>query len=108
MPALNRNGWSVFWIDLLELAGLKMSSLVSNMAFDQVNVAVACKPCEKRLLPLTCKESYHVFPVGEPVTVTDENWGYGRSALSKVLVAGYPAYGAMTPTFEVTGALLIA
>ena len=36
--ALNRKGWSVAWIDLLELSGLKRSSRVDAIALDQVNV----------------------------------------------------------------------
>ena len=55
-------------------------------ALDQVNVPLTCRPCEVRLVPFICSESYQVLPVGEFCTAMVLNCGNGRRAFNSVLL----------------------
>src|SRR5689334_19487176 len=83
--ALNRNGWSVVSSDLME--STNRFGRIPTSAFDQVNVPLTCNPCEKRLVPFICRESYQVRPVGELMTPMVLNCGNGRNAFNSVLLA---------------------
>src|SRR5579862_9665280 len=59
----------------------------------QVKLALAWRPCERRLVALICKESYLESPVGELDGSIAPNCGNGYSVLSSELNVLKLAYG---------------
>src|SRR5215813_4476519 len=65
----------------------------------QTNEPCTDKPCEKRLVPLNCSESYQVLPIGGPrsTAVGAVNCGDGRRFWATVALGGIFAYAGKKP-----------
>src|SRR5689334_1245844 len=102
---LNRYGWSYRerYLLLLRLNtslkiafpvvpgfGSPISEPISS-DFDQVKVLMKDRPCERRLVALTCSESNQLLPSGSQYTGMVVNWGNGRKAWARSCVPGKPA-----------------
>src|SRR4051794_29696508 len=59
-------------------------------SLDQVKLKLASSPRERRLVAVTCSESYQVLPSG-PGAVMSPNCGKGRSDWSTEALVGKPA-----------------